>query len=340
MMNMANEFDNILDECLERVIRGEAIEACLESYPQHAAELKPLLLTVLDTRKAVDITPRTEFRERASRQFQDSIRDMAPQGSRDFFGWFPRWATVVSVVVILLLAGSGTVVAAGNSLPDSPLYAVKLATEEVRLAFATSTLGKAELYVKLTDERVAEIIEMADRGKVAQVAQTTERLNDQLIAMADLAIVAVGPVEEGGAMFFRATEENMEPAPSPEPEPSPTPVPAPAPSPAPAPAPATTPAPLIELPPTEQTGDKDIAVMEAPTAPGTGENAADDRSMLSLEGLEGPDKLRVIVSQSARENSIALQDILVSVPESVRPFLQNAINIAEAGYGQILSNLQ
>jgi hypothetical protein len=332
MMNMANKFDNILDECLERVIRGESIEACLESYPEHAAELKPLLLTALDTRKAVDITPRAEFRERASRQFQEAIRDMPAQGSRGFFGWFPRWATVVSVVVVLLLAGSGTVVAAGNSLPDNPLYAVKLATEEVRLVFATSTLDKAELYVKLTDERVAEIIEMADRGKTAQVAQTTERLNDQLMAMADLAIVAVGPVEESGAMLFRATEENM--APEPEPQPSPTPAPAPAPAASPAPPP------VIELPPEEEAGEKDTGVMAAPTAPGMGENAADDRSMLSTEGLEGPDKLRVIISQSAWENSLALQDMLASVPESVKPFLQNAINIAEAGYGQILSNLE
>jgi hypothetical protein len=338
MMNMANEFDNILDECLERVIRGESIEACLESYPQHAAELKPLLLTALDTRKAVDITPRAEFRERASRQFQDAIRDMAPQRSRGFFATLrPAWTTII-VVLIVIFGGGGIVSAANNSLPDSPLYAVKLATEEVRLAFATSTLGKAELYVKLTDERVKEIIEMADRGKVAQVAQTTERLNDQLMAMADLAVVAVGPVEESGGTFFRAPSAQTEAAPSPKPEPSPTPAPAPAPSPT--PAPATTPAPLIDLPPTEEEGEKDMAVMAVPQAPGTGKNAADDRNMLSLEGLEGPDKLRVIVSQSAWENSLALQDILASVPESVKPFLQNAINVAEAGYGQILSNLE
>ncbi len=342
MMNKANNFDNILDECLERVIKGESIEACLKSYPEYADELEPLLRTASDTKEAVSIIPRTEFREKAGREFQDAIRDMAPQESRGFFGWFPRWATVVSVVVILLLAGAGMVAAAGNSLPDSPLYAVKLATENVRLAFTTSTLDKAELYVKFTDERVEEIIQMADKGKVAQVTQATERLNDQLIAMADLAIVAAGPLEESSSAMLRAPRMQMEatPAPAPEPEPSPTPAPDLAPEPTPAPAPVLETPPAIDVPPPEEAGGKEGAVMAIPREPGGEEDAAVDINALILEGLEGPDRLRVIVSQSALENSQALQDILEKVPESVKSALQEAINVAEAGYGQILGNLE
>ena len=96
--------------------------------------------------------------------------------------------TAVVVVIALLLAGSGTVAAAGNSMPDEPLYPVKLATETVRLTLTPSALGKAELYVKLADKRVAEIIKMADKGKVKQVENAAERLNTQLIAMASLAV--------------------------------------------------------------------------------------------------------------------------------------------------------
>ena len=34
----SREFDNILDECLERLlVKGETIEQCLQSYPEHAA---------------------------------------------------------------------------------------------------------------------------------------------------------------------------------------------------------------------------------------------------------------------------------------------------------------
>ena len=54
-MGKEKEFDNILDECLERVIKGEDILACLADYPEHATELEPLLKTALDTRNAAAV---------------------------------------------------------------------------------------------------------------------------------------------------------------------------------------------------------------------------------------------------------------------------------------------
>ena len=189
MMKKTRKFNNILDECLERMLfKGETVEQCLAGYPDYAAELEPLLQTALDTKEITAIKPRPEFREKVSYQFQAALREMEPKKSRAFLNWQPRWATAVIVIVVLLLAGSGTVVAAGSSLPDDPLYQVKIATEAVRLKLTPSALGKAELYVKLADKRVAEIIEMADKGEVKQVEITTQRLNAQLVAMANLPV--------------------------------------------------------------------------------------------------------------------------------------------------------
>lgn len=325
MMKKASEFDNILDECLERVIRGESVEACLESHPEHAAELEPLLRTAVDTMQAVAITPRKEFRERASRQFQGAIREMAPPESRGFFGWFPRWAAAVSVIVIVLLAGTGIVAAAEGSLPDSPLYALKLATETVRLGFTTSDIDKAELYVKLTDERVDEIIQMAESGKVDQVEQTAERLNDQLIAMADLGVTSYdGAVGEGkGATFEAPRMQAAETPPTEE---------------AAAPAPAPVPAPTAALPP-KVTAEEEPEII-ASEAPGEGDEAPVDINTLSIEGLEGPEKLRVLVMIRSETNIQALRELLEQVPESVRQSIQDAIDIIETGYGQVLLNLE
>ena len=44
-MKNKKEFENILDGCLESVLRGESVEACLELYPDYAEELRPLLMT-------------------------------------------------------------------------------------------------------------------------------------------------------------------------------------------------------------------------------------------------------------------------------------------------------
>ena len=151
-MKKTKEFDNILNECLERVLtKGETIEQCLASYPAYAAELEPLLQTSLVTKKALAIKPRPEFRERARHQFRSALQEMEQERERRFFlfNWQPRWATAIIAVLVLLLASGGTVAAAGNSMPDEPLYQVKLATEAVRLTLTPSALGKAELYAKL-----------------------------------------------------------------------------------------------------------------------------------------------------------------------------------------------
>jgi len=201
-MKKTKEFNNILDDCLERLlVNGETIEQCLRSYPEHATELEPLLQTAMATKEASAIRPRPEFRERARYQFRSALQGVKPK-RRFFFGWQPQWATAVIVVLVLLLASGGTVAAAGNSMPDNPLYPVKLATEQVRLTLTPSALGKAELYVNLVNKRVAEIVYMANKGKPEQVERATQRLNAYLMRVASLA----APPEEAGALLAPAPQ--------------------------------------------------------------------------------------------------------------------------------------
>ncbi len=187
-MKKSRKFNNILDECLERLlVNGETIEQCLQSYPEQADELEPLLQTALVTKQTSAIQPRPEFRAKARYQFRLALQEIEQKRRLPVFGWQPRWATVVAIVLVLLLAGGGTVAAAGNSMPDNPLYPVKLATEQVQLALTRSTLGKVELYAKLADKRVAEIVYVANKGKPEQVERVTQRLNSHLAEVAVLA---------------------------------------------------------------------------------------------------------------------------------------------------------
>jgi outer membrane biosynthesis protein TonB len=329
MMKKAREFNNILDECLERVlVEGDTIEQCLAGYPEYAAELEPLLRTALDTKKAVAIKPRPEFRERARHQFQAALREMEPKRSRDFFfSLKPRWATVLVVVVVLLLGG-GTVTAANNSMPDEPLYPVKLATEVVRLTLSPSALGKAELYVKLADKRVNEIIRMADKGKAEQVEKATGKLDEYLIAMSNLAThdgVKISQVQE--------TEQPMLAVPQEVPQPQATPT-----APAPAMAPSPTPPPVIEVAP--QAPVEEAPVSAAPKAPALSENArlgnGGSRDNVGKTNQAG---LRQALSRKAAENLEALQAVLEKAPESVKPALRRAIEVADSGYGTALRSL-
>ena len=204
-MKETKEFNNILDECLERLlVRGETVEQCLVSYPEQADELEPLLQTALATKKALAIQPRPEFKARASYQFRSALHEVKPKRRLFFLGWQPRWAMAVAVVLILLLAGGGTVAAAGSSMPDNPLYPVKLATEQVWLTLTPSNMGRAELYAKLADRRVAEIIYMADKGDAQQVEVIAQRLDKHLVMLTSLSLAE--KVEER-AMLAPAVEE-------------------------------------------------------------------------------------------------------------------------------------
>jgi hypothetical protein len=202
-MKKSREFNDILDECLERlVVKGGTIEECLASYPELAAELEPLLQTAMAARKASVIQPRPEFRAKARYQFNSTLQAMESRKSRSFFGWQRRWVTAVTVVLVLLLAGGGTVAAGSNSMPDGTLYPVKLATEQVWLALTPSSLGKAKVLTKLTDRRVTEIIYMANKGNAQQIDVITQRLDKHLVMLLRLASATkapqvLAPSEEG-----------------------------------------------------------------------------------------------------------------------------------------------
>ena len=71
-MKKRKEFDNILDECFERLIKGETIEQCLASYPEQAAELEPLLQTAQVTKKATAVEPRPELNITSSRSSSET----------------------------------------------------------------------------------------------------------------------------------------------------------------------------------------------------------------------------------------------------------------------------
>ena len=192
-MKKTKEFNNILNDCLERLlVKGETIEQCLQSYPDYAAEIEPLLQTAMATKKAVAIQPSPEFKARARYQFQSALREVKPKRALPLFGWQPQWAVAIAVVLVVLLAGGGTVTAAGYSMPDSPLYPVKLATEQVQLTLTPSDIGKAELYAKLADRRVAEIVYIVNKGKPKQIEQIAQRLNKHLAMIASLPLAEKG----------------------------------------------------------------------------------------------------------------------------------------------------
>ncbi len=181
-------FEDILDDCLERLlVNGETVEDCLAVYPQQADDLKPLLQIALDTKKAATIEPSPEFRARARYQFHAALQETASPKSSPFSFWRARWATVLTTILVMLLASGGMVAAARTSMPDSPLYPIKLAVEQLQIRLTFSDVGKANLYAQFADRRVTEIIYIAQKGNTTLAEEVTQRLDNQLAMIATLA---------------------------------------------------------------------------------------------------------------------------------------------------------
>jgi hypothetical protein len=338
-MKKDREFENILDECLDNMLRGKSIEQCLADYPDHAAALEPMLRTAFRAKMATNIRPRPEFKDRARHQFQAAIREMDVKPVPTRRGFFPSlkpaWIALAALVAIVI-AGGGTVYAAGNALPDSPLYPIKMATEQVRLFLTPSDIGKAELYAEFADKRVEEIIKMADKGEVELVHKATDRLNEQLVAMASLTIGDNGIPTDGHMFSLGAAESSgngEEAVTATMAPPAATIAPTTAPTPAPV---LVTPGPAKTAP--QETAESTPALDAALSA--ASDRQADDKYSEENGDRERREKLKDLLLRQAIENPEALEKALETAPESLRDIILWAIEVANAGYAQNISNLE
>jgi hypothetical protein len=198
------------------------------------------------------------------------------------------------------MASGGLVVAAGTSMPDSPLYSVKLAVEQMQINLTFSDLGKANLYASFADRRVSEIMHMAQKGDASQVVAGTNLLGDQLAMIANLTTDADktwqdnrGIIEDGQSAL--ESDESLTKTPGLALQP---------------------PAPVLTLPPALSTD----AVFHDSMA-----EEGETSELLSL------------LLQDGVKNSAALRDFLTIVPESVQSALLETIAVLEAGYSNAIS---
>ncbi|MGB2855120.1 MAG: DUF5667 domain-containing protein [Dehalococcoidia bacterium] len=188
MMNRG--FDDILDACLDRITqKGDSIEQCLESYPEQAGELEPLLRAALSV-DVSSIEPRTEFQRMAKARLLSAVAATKEKEGRrrlPLWNWQQRWAVALAVVLALVMMGGGTVAASTNSLPGDVLYPVKTTTERVQAFFTFGKEAKANLCMRFAERRIVEIEALAERERniPESVLSVMNAETDRAIALAN-----------------------------------------------------------------------------------------------------------------------------------------------------------
>lgn len=189
------------------------MEQCLQRYPGQARELEPLLRIAVAAREASSgVEPRPEFKVRTRLDIQSRLRAReqkkgAVRGS-PIMGWMPRWAVaVVSVVFVLILAGTSTVAASTDALPGDTLYGVKTASEEVQLKLTSSQEGKARLQARFAERRAWEMSKLAESGRTDGLRAVATRFGEHLAQLEELAarIEAADPASAERIATLRET---------------------------------------------------------------------------------------------------------------------------------------
>ena len=178
---MNKGFKDILDSCLDRMIKGDSIEQCLESYPEQAAELETILRAASAVMEASSVQPRHEFERVAKARLLSAVEEKATEkrkGPLPIYGWRRGWAVAIALIMALFLAGGGTVAASSNSLPGDVLYPVKTSVERVRAFFTFGAEAKADYYMELADRRLREM-ELLVEKKRAVPASLLRAMNTE-----------------------------------------------------------------------------------------------------------------------------------------------------------------
>ena len=209
----------LLDVCLRDIQSGAGtIEDCLARYPQHADELRPLLEMAVWLEGVKTPEPSPAFQAQLRQRLMD-LPEPTPAPRQPLA--FPvlagrrravsrgavRWLAAAAAVMLLVLSLS-TAALASDALPDEPLYPVKRATEQVRLAVTFNAADRAQLHAMLAELRRREAEAMLARGQAGQaenLLQEARQQQDRAVALGLPAIPAAAPTVQPSPLIPTAT---------------------------------------------------------------------------------------------------------------------------------------
>ncbi|MDP2212127.1 MAG: DUF5667 domain-containing protein [Candidatus Aquicultor sp.] len=193
------KLENALDYSIRLLNSGASIEDCLKLYPNQRRELKELLEAAATLKSAYpgypELRPSKLYAKTARAEFLSAIENGVPATPRArvrepqttksnlfVINSFYRKAILSSAAAAaaIVIAAGGLVYASGDSMPGSPLYGVKRATEKVQLALTLDEESKAKLHYSLAQKRIDEAKSMAESGKDSEVAGISKEAKESL----------------------------------------------------------------------------------------------------------------------------------------------------------------
>ncbi len=195
MKEVKTKLEKILERCIDQIIRGEStLEDCLANYPQEKDELEPLLrISLTLSKKIATAKPSKAAEEKIKEKIlravalkeaeRKEVNLTWPQRIRTRFTGvirIPLYKKASLILVILTLLTLGAVVASANSLPNSPLYPMKLGVERVKIILTLDDFDKVQEHLLLAKRRLKEAHLMLKAKNLKAMETTLQGVEENL----------------------------------------------------------------------------------------------------------------------------------------------------------------
>jgi hypothetical protein len=179
-----------LDRLIESVARGERDLASIRDAKLRDA-VRVALRVQMDAQIGLDALARARMRDRVLGSLQPRRPNLGDRVALAFDMLAkpaPYAVRAMAVSALCVATVAGATVAGADSLPDDPLYSLKLASEDVRLTFALSAEDRAGVQLSIAEHRLAEAEALATTGRDEDTLVASSTYSQQIAeAAAELA---------------------------------------------------------------------------------------------------------------------------------------------------------
>jgi hypothetical protein len=152
---------DMLQECLDRLERGETMEQVLARYPAQREELGRLITLATNLRRATPSMSESS-KARVRYELHGAMRAQSP--TRMFAGWSTWLVRIAVSLVVVLVLGGGTLVANAESAPGGPLFPARALINETRARIVADPASAIVIHLGNAQDRVDDVRILKQRG--------------------------------------------------------------------------------------------------------------------------------------------------------------------------------
>ena len=179
-----------LDRLIEGVARGERDLASVRDAKLREA-VRVAIRMQMNAERGLDARARARIRDRVLTSIhprRPTLTDRVLVAFEMIARPAPYAARVIAVGALCIATVAGATVAGADTLPNDPLYSVKLAGEDLRLTFALSAEDRASVQLSIAEHRLAEAEALATSGRHEDTLVVSSDYSQQIAeAAAELA---------------------------------------------------------------------------------------------------------------------------------------------------------